>query len=75
MITIKIDKKVLFKGEAGEWIQKTPSAFKDAIKPGARPAPWMKAIAITLADALMSNNSIKISVTTGPGKWTMAVEQ
>lgn len=73
MITIKVDKKILFKGEAGEWVQRTPDVFKDAIKPDNKPAPYFKAMAIILADALMSGSSIKISVTTGPGRWTMEV--
>lgn len=64
MIKIKIDNRIMFKGTLGEWIHRPPSEFEDAIKPGAKPEPWMKAIAIALSEAITTGREVNITVLT-----------
>lgn len=61
---IKVDNRIIFKGTLDEWVARPPSEFQDAIKPGAAPAPWMKSIAIALADAVTTNKQVSITVLT-----------
>lgn len=77
-IRIKIDGATLFEGNPGDWVDTPPDLFKDMIKPGARPEPWFKAIAMTLSDAVMLGQNVDIAVRTStkrgntPG-WAMEV--
>ena len=78
MIKIKVDDRILFKGELGEWIKRPPDVFRDAIQPDKSPAPWMKAILIAMADVVGSKQDTHISVSTKLNKgvrrgWSMEV--
>lgn len=64
MIKIKVDSVTLFKGTLGEWVSRPPDIFKDAINPGASPQPHMKAILIAVADAVMMQTPMTITVKT-----------
>lgn len=64
MIKIKIDNRIAFKGELGEWKERPPDEFSEAIKPGGRPQPHMKAVLIAMADAVMSQQDVSITVLT-----------
>lgn len=74
MIRVKVNGRTLFNGDAGEWVNRPPTQFQDMIKPGAKPAPWMKAIGVVLADALVLNSDMRINVVTKFETWTMTVE-
>lgn len=73
-IRISIDGEWIFKGRLGEWISKPPNQFKDAIKPGANPEPWMKAIMISMMDAVTQQQSMTIKVQTNGRDWDMSVK-
>lgn len=64
-VWIEIDGTVEFDGSITEWQRTPPDAFKDLIKPDSNPAPWMKAIMISMADAVMTSRSTRIVATTG----------
>jgi len=74
-VRLRIDGDTVFNGDAGAWEHRAPDVFKDAIRPGAAIAPWLKAVAVTMSDALMTNGSMKINVRTKPGGWVMEVSQ
>lgn len=61
MIKIKIDNRIAFKGEPGEWKKRPPDEFKDAIDPRTPAKPWMKAILIAMADAIYETRSTTIT--------------
>lgn len=76
---IEIDGKVEFDGSTTEWERKPPDGFKDLLKPGTIPAPHMKAIMISMADAVMMQRTTAIVATTGKDvfgndEWTMKVK-
>ena len=75
MISIKVNRRILFRGELGEWINKPPDEFKEVIKPGVKAKPYMKAIMVTLADSAITGANLTVNVTTRKGGWTMVVEQ
>lgn len=74
MIQIKVDGKILFKGELVDWEERPPSEFQDAIKPGHRPDPWMKAVMVTMSDALILNKDLRINVLSKPDGFEMKVK-
>ena len=78
MIKIKVDNRILYKGELGEWIKRPPDVFRDAIRPDKPPEPWMKAILIALSDVVASDRDTHITVSTKLNKgvrqgWSMEV--
>lgn len=75
MIRVKVDGKVLFDGDPGEWEQKPPDAFKEAIKPGAYIQSWMKPMMIALSDAVTTNRDIRVNIVTkSAAEYTMTVK-
>ena len=75
MIVLKVDGKVEFRGELDEWVSKAPDELRDAIKPGAKPLPWMKAVLITFAELAVTRADARITVKTHPDGWEMRVKQ
>lgn len=71
---IRIDDEMVFRGTIGEWETRPPDRFRDAIKQGAAPQPWMKAILVTVADAVMMERSVNITVKTKYNGWWMDVK-
>lgn len=63
-LKIKIDNRIAFNGTLGEWKSRPPTEFKDAVAQGAAPQPWMKAILIAAADAVMHEQSVSIHART-----------
>lgn len=64
MNKIRVDGKLIFKGELGEWISRPPAEFTDAVNPNATPEPWLKVILIAMADAVTMNQTVDITVRT-----------
>jgi hypothetical protein len=73
MIRIIINGKTEFEGEATEYVSKPPDLFKDAIKPGSQPAPWLKSVAVVFVEAAQSGAACSICVTVEPKRWVMEV--
>lgn len=63
-----------FSGDVEEWEAKRPDTFRDALKPGAQPKPWMKAVMIAFTDAILSKQSVIIDCTHRSNRWSLMVE-
>ena len=73
-IKIVIDDEILFDDVLDVWQATPPDQFRDMLKPGAQPQPWMKAIMVAMADAAMAGESVTIEAwTRNPDKWSMEV--
>lgn len=72
-VHICIDDTVVFTGELDEWKATPPDYFKDLIAPDAKPEPWQMAIMLTMANAVMTAQSVNIEAITGPSWWSMEV--
>jgi hypothetical protein len=70
---IKIDGTFVFKGTVDDWQRRAPDDFRKAIKPGATPQPWMKAIMVALSDGIMERRAMDIFVETQGNGWSMEV--
>lgn len=70
---ICIDDTVVFDGELDEWKATPPDYFKDLITPDAKPEPWQMAIMLTMANAVVTAQSVNIEATTSEDKWLMEV--
>lgn len=64
MIRVKVDGKVIFDGDPGEWEARPPTEFAEAIKPGAHIQPYMKPLMIALSDAVVANRDIRVNIVT-----------
>jgi hypothetical protein len=71
-VRIVINDTVEFDGPVDDWEHRPPDAFKDVIKPGADPKPWLKAILVTMAEAVMKRESMTIIHRSN--RWSMMVE-
>lgn len=75
MIRVKVDGKVLFDGDPGDWESRPPSEFADAIKPGAYISSWMKPMMLALSDAVVTNRNIRVNIVTkSRDEYTMTVK-
>lgn len=78
-VKIVLDGKIEFDGSVTEWERKPPEMFKDLIRPQAKaPGPHLKAIMISMADAVREKRSTIIECTTGSDDlnrdtWTLKV--
>ena len=72
-VRIRVDGEVLFNGAVKDWATTPPALFRDAIVPGATPQPWLKCVAVAMADALMLETPIDIDVTTNPKGYDMKI--
>jgi hypothetical protein len=70
---ICIDDDVVFDGTLDAWQATPPDYFKDLITPDATPEPWLKAIMIVMADAVMTDQNVDIEATTGRDEWLIKV--
>jgi hypothetical protein len=72
-VSITIDENVVFNGELDEWRATPPDYFRDLIRPDAKPEPWQMAIMMTMANAVMTGQSVNIEAATSKDKWAMEV--
>lgn len=73
-VHLAVDGEVVFDDTLDEWKFTPPDYFRDAIKPDAKPEPWLKAIMIVMADAALTNSSVRIEATTG-STWSIRVQE
>lgn len=60
--------------DLGDWKRQPPEIIANAIKPGAQPPGWTKALLMALTDAAVANTPQRIDVTTSERGWTMSVD-
>lgn len=73
-VHLTVDDEVVFDDTLDTWVFTPPDYFKNAIKPDAKPEPWLKAIMIVMADSAMTGKSVRIEATTG-STWSMHVQE
>lgn len=74
-VRVIVNGETLLDEDLDAWQATPPDAFKDALKPGAKPEPWMTAILVTMADAALRGISVTIEAAHEPGRWALeAVE-
>jgi hypothetical protein len=69
---IVVDGVTLMNGPIGDFEKKPPEFVVESIKKGAKTAPWMKAVMVTMADAAIRQQDITLEVTTMATGWTLA---
>lgn len=73
-IALYVNGHVEFDGELNEWVATPPDFVKDMLKPEVTVAPWMKAVMLSLTDAVMQNKSLSMDVRTSEKSWQLTVE-
>ena len=72
---IVVNDHVLFDGDLGTWEANPPDFIKELIKPGIRPQPYFKAILIAMAENVLADRSVVITVVAhDPSDWWMRVK-
>jgi hypothetical protein len=72
--TIIIDGQTRLNTDLSLGPKRPPQALVDLMKPdAAKREPWLSAAAIPLAEAVMNNQPITITIDTRPGSWDMHV--
>jgi hypothetical protein len=69
---IMVDGNVLMDGPPGDYLKKPPEFVAESIKKGAKTAPWMKALMVTMADAAIRQQDLTLEITTTATGWTLA---
>jgi hypothetical protein len=74
-VQLVVDGETQFSGVFDDYSNRVPDFVKDIIRPGTRPIPWMKAVAITFTDAILTRQSITMTVWTFDNQgWQLTVE-
>lgn len=71
-LKITIDGTVAMDDDLGQWSTEPPDIIAQAMAQ-AKPAPWMRALMLTIADAAMTNQAMAIDVQTRGDGWQLAV--
>lgn len=72
-MSITINGKTVMDGDLGQWSTSPPEIISDQLKANAHPAPWMRALMLTMADAAMSEQSMSVDVKTRADGWDFSV--
>lgn len=72
-LTITVDGDTVMDADPGDFTLNPPELVTDQLKANARPAVWMRAMAIVIADAAMSRCDTSINVTTRFNGWDLSV--
>lgn len=70
---VTIDGNVVMDGDLGNWSTNPPELITEQLKANARPAPWMRALMLTMAEAAMSEQSMTVDVVTRADGWDYSV--
>lgn len=73
-VLLRVNGYTEFDGELGEWVATPPDFIKDRLKPDTRMEPHIKAVMLTITDALLANVSVELDVHTWTGGWRMEVK-
>lgn len=72
-VRLQINDVVEFDDEISEWVARPPEFVKEAIRPGAAPEPWLKAVMLALTDAVVMKQSADIRVHHDEKGWLVGV--
>jgi len=75
-VRVTIDGSIVLNDNLGDWQARPPEFLKKIVEPNAQHDPYIKAVGITLADALLTGHDVAIDVTTDDDDgWSMSVSQ
>lgn len=74
-VRIEINGTVEFNGDPGEWKDQPPDMFRDLIRPGVTPKPWLNHVALAMAEAVKADQDVTIEVEHRSNRWQMKVSQ
>lgn len=74
-VRITINGTLEFDGDPGEYKSQPPELFRDMLKPGTTPKPWLNHVAIAMADAIKADADVEIDVDHRSNRWWMKVSQ
>jgi hypothetical protein len=70
-----VDGNTILNDELGDWQTRPPESLAYMIKPGYTPKPWMKALLVVMADAALTEESMRFEVNTSSrGRWSLSAE-
>lgn len=70
---VTIDGQTVMDGDMGQWTTEPPAILTDQLKANSKPAPWMRALMLTMADAAMGEQAISVEVKTRADGWDYSV--
>jgi hypothetical protein len=73
-LRITVDGNTVMDGDLGQWTTEPPF-IAEQLKANARPAPWMRCLMLTLADAAMSEKVMSVDVRTRANGWDFSVTE
>lgn len=74
-VRVTIDGSVMLDDNLGDWQARPPEFLKKMVEPSSTPDPYIKAVGITLADALLTGHDVAIDVRTDGDNWSMDVSR
>lgn len=72
-LKVTIDGATAMNGDLGQWTTNPPQLITEQLKANSKPAPWMRALMLTIADAAMSEQSMSVDVQTRVDGWDFMV--
>lgn len=73
---IIVDGNTILNDELGDWERKPPEALAYMIRPGYMPKPWMKALLVVLADAVLNEQPTRFEINTASrDRWSISSER
>lgn len=86
-LQVIVNGESVFDDDVGDWQMpprpdQVPAALRAQLDPHARPAPWMKAIILTMIGKALTDNALRdprlqpldVQLTTRPTGWTISVD-
>lgn len=74
-VRVTIDGTKMLDDNLGDWQARPPEFLKRLVQPASKPEPHLKAVGITMADALLTGQDVAIEVVTeDDGSWSMSVK-
>lgn len=74
-VRVTIDGSIMLDDNLGDWQARPPEFLKQIVEPNTQHDPYIKAVGITLADALLTGHDVAIDVRTDGDNWSMDVSR
>lgn len=74
-VRVTVDGTIMLDDNLGDWQARPPEFLKQMVEPSSKPDPYIKAVGITLADALLTGHDVAIDVRTDGDNWSMDVSR
>jgi len=74
-VRITIDGSIVLDDNLSDYQARPPEFLKKIVEPNQQHDPYIKAVGITLADALLTGHDVSIDVRTDGNNWSMDVSR